>query len=82
MTMPTSPKKILMRVRNRLAVDQFRIDNFEQGGWKVRNDTNTAWIRMGPTNVRVRNPLHDENTHQPDDENFPLWLEPIDRSQD
>lgn len=84
MTMPTSTKKIYLRVRDRLAeVNQFQqVDNFELGGWKVRNEDNTGWIRMGPTNTRVRNPLHDDQTHAVDDPDFPLWLEPVDRSQE
>lgn len=79
--MPESTKLVAMRVRNRLAVNQFQIDNFDYGGWRVRNETNTSWLRMGPVNVRIRNPLHDENTHAVDDPDFPLWLQPIDRRE-
>ena len=28
---------------------------FSSAGWKVRNQTNSGWIQMTPTNTRVRN---------------------------
>lgn len=77
MSMPESDKKILLRVRNRFSTEPWAIDNFEGGGWKVRNEDNTSWLRMRPENVRVANPEHDDSIHDPDDSDYPKWLEPI-----
>jgi hypothetical protein len=75
--MPTSSKKVIMRVRDRLSNSPWALDNFEGGGWKVRNAENTAWVRMSPINTRISNPEHDADVHDPEDTNFPKWLEPI-----
>lgn len=82
-SMPSSPKKILLRVRDRLNVSNpwGSVDNFQDLGWKVRSLDNTRWYIMGPENTRIRNPEHDPDTHAEDDPNYPLWLEPVSKEE-
>lgn len=76
MSMPESTKKIHLRVRDRLRKSPWAVDNFHNNGWKVRSEDNTRWYNMGPENTRIRNPEHDPDTHEVDDADYPLWLEP------
>lgn len=76
MTMPSSTKKIKLRIRDVNSNRPWSTDNFQQMGWKVRNNDNTSWVVMGPDNTRIRNPEHDSNNHAVDDPDYPLWLEP------
>lgn len=71
-------KRVILRPRDiRKEANQFRVSNFADAGWLVRNIENTGWYRMVPENTRIRNPEHDEAVHAPDDPEFPLWLEPF-----
>lgn len=45
---------IVLKVRES-AQDQWVTNFSRQGGWKVRNQTNTGWITLHPANTRVRN---------------------------
>lgn len=76
MSMPDSTRLIIMRVRDRLASNPWSINNFGYGGWRVRSDDNTQWIRMVPENTRVVNPNYVEGNPEDDPEN-PKWLKPI-----
>lgn len=69
-------RKILLRARDvNNPNNPFSVNNFPTGGWRVRNNTNTGWIRMTPRNTKIRNPDHDPDTHAPDDPNYPLYLD-------
>ena len=77
MSMPESPKKVHMYVRDRHNENNpWSVDNFHDRGWKVRSEDNSKWIVMGPENVRIRNPEHDPDVHDANDPDYPLWLQP------
>lgn len=74
--------QVILRARNILATLPFEINNFSNGGWRVRNETNTGWIIMSVENTRILNPAHDPAVHAPDDPDFPMWLTIFDDYQE
>lgn len=69
-------KSVLLRARDvRSPNDPFKnTNNLQNGGWRVRDATNTKWIVMTPKNTVIRNPDHDDTVHAPDDPEFPLYI--------
>lgn len=66
----TNITKVVLRVRANHERDW--INNFMQGGWRVRSPDGSRWIQMNEHNTRIRNPFYD-NT----DPTSVLWLKPV-----